>query len=403
VQITNQGHLTYCTNIHPGETWEEVFKSLRHALEVKNKMQTQRPFGIGLRLSAQAAEQLGTGKRLENFKEWLQENNCYIFTMNGFPYGGFHGKVVKDQVHAPDWTTDERVVYTKLLFDQLAFLLPEAQTDGGVSTSPISYRFWHKTFEDLEKAKLEGAMNMIKVVAHLAKIKAETGKTLHLDIEPEPDGILENSTEFIDFFENILVEKGVEALSELLNCTSAEAKAHIYEHIRLCYDVCHFAVEYENHAAVLKALSERGIKTGKIQISAAIETTLTQNKEAIQKVKNSLAPYNESTYLHQTVFATRNGTFEQFPDLGPALEAIDNPEYTELRTHFHVPIFTDTYGDLKSTQNEIVKVLDLWKNNPFTNHLEVETYTWDVLPDNNQLELTDSIHRELQWVVETLK
>ncbi|MEM6316616.1 MAG: metabolite traffic protein EboE [Bacteroidota bacterium] len=398
MKITQNAHLTYCTNIHPGKTWFQVLDSLQNVFVVKKKLKAKVPFGIGLRLSAQASEQLGTGKKLKAFNKWLQKNNCYVFTMNGFPYGGFHRTVVKDQVHAPDWTTKERVVYTKRLFDQLTVLLPKEQI-GGISTSPISYRFWHKTPKKLQKATEKGAKNMIKVVAHLMKIKAQTGKSMHLDIEPEPDGILENSREFIDFFEKVLVKIGVPQLVKKMDCSEAEAKAAIYEHIQLCYDVCHFAVEYEDPKPILKKLKKKGIRVGKIQISAAIKTKLTHSKRDRKIVKKSLEPYNESTYLHQTVFQTKAGSIEQFPDLGPALAVIDNPEYTELRTHFHVPIFTDTYGSLQSTQDEISKVLKLWKAKPFSQHLEIETYTWEVLPENNRLSLTDSITREMGWVL----
>jgi len=402
LKITKKGHLTYCTNIHPGETWPAVFKSLNHALAVKKKLSPKRPMGIGLRLSARAAAQLGTGKRLKKFKQWLKKKDCYVFTMNGFPYGGFHGTVVKDKVHAPDWTTRKRVVYTKQLFDQLTVLLPK-DMDGGVSTSPVSYRFWHKSAAKMGKASEKGAKNMLKVVAHLIQIKNKTGKVLHLDIEPEPDGILENSKEFIRFFDKVLLKKGIAYLGKKLGYSKKEATKAIKNHIRLCYDVCHFAVEYEDPKPILKKLAKKGIKVGKIQISAAIKTKLKDDKKVIKKIKKALLPYNESTYLHQTVFKTKKGTIEQFPDLGPALAAMDKPGYTELRTHFHVPIFTDTYGPLQSTQDEIKKVLGLWRKKPFTSHLEVETYTWDVLPDNNQLELTDSIYRELDWVVQTIR
>ena len=402
MKISKEGHLTYCTNIHPGETWPAVFKSLQNCLKVKNKVGPKKPFGIGLRLSNKAASQLGTGEKIKQFKRWLKENNCYIFTMNGFPYGGFHGEVVKDKVHAPDWTTKKRVVYTKLLFDQLSILLPKGQ-EGGISTSPISYRFWHSGSKKLIQVQDEGAINMMKVVAHLMKIKEKTGQSMHLDIEPEPDGVLQDSKEFLYFYENILLKKGAKFLAKKMGCSLKKARKSIYEHIQLCYDVCHFAVEFENAKQVLKKLKKKGIKVGKIQISAAIKTELGHNKKAIKKVKDSLQPYNESTYLHQTVLQSKNGKTTQFPDLGPALKVLDNPKYTALRTHFHVPIFTDTYGNLQSTQDEIVKVLKLWKANPFSKHLEIETYTWDVLPNRNQLKLTDSISREMKWVLGEIK
>ena len=403
MQITEKGHLTYCTNIHPGETWKEVFESLEKSVNVRQQcVEGDTRFGIGLRLSAQAAEQLGTGKKLEEFKAWLKAENCYVFTMNGFPYGGFHHTIVKDQVHAPDWTTEERLEYSKLLFSQLAQLLPDGQ-DGGVSTSPISYRFWHKTEEELAQVKEQGARNMIKLVEHLIALKEKTGKVLHLDIEPEPDGVLENSEEFISFFKEYLIEKGAEWLSESLELSHEDAKNAIYEHIQLCYDVCHFAVAYEEPQAVLDQIAQHGIKVGKIQISAAIKTKLKEEAESRKKILESLEPYNESTYLHQSVLNTKEGKLEHFPDLGPALGVLTEPRFTELRCHFHVPIFTDTYGALKSTQDEIVKVLSIWKAKPFTNHLEVETYTWEVLPERNRLNLTESISRELKWVEEIIE
>lgn len=395
------GQLSYCTNIHPGETWDAVFKSLDYCLAVKEQVSSDQPFGIGLRLSAQASQQLGRGTELAEFKNWLEDNDCYVFTMNGFPYGGFHNRVVKDQVHAPDWTTGERLDYTKLLFDQLSMLLPDGMEEGGISTSPLSYRFWHKTEQALEAAVWKSTLHLLDLVAFLARIKERTGQSLHLDIEPEPDGVLENCGEFIGYYEKTLLAKGAAVLAKKMDVSPAQAEAHIREHIQVCYDVCHFAVAYEEPQWVLDQLEAKGIKIGKIQISAAIKSLL--EPAGLDEIKASLLPYNESTYLHQTVFATKDQQLAKYPDLGPALEQIDNPDYTELRTHFHVPIFTDTYGALRSTNDEIEKVLKIWNDRPFSNHLEVETYTWGVLPENNQLDLTASISRELSWVLERLE
>lgn len=401
MQITEKGHLTYCTNIHPGETWPAVFGSLVHALQVREQLRWSAPFGIGLRLSAKAARELNEAPALAAFQDWLLEKKCYVFTMNGFPYGQFHGKMVKDQVHAPDWTTRERVDYTIGLFDLLAVLLPPHLPEGGVSTSPLSYRWWHTTKKSKQQVREIGARHLAEVTAHLVELKARTGKSLHLDIEPEPDGLLENSTEFLEFYEQDLLTTGLEALRQKLGCTAAQAADHLREHVQLCYDVCHFAVEYEDQAeTVLRKLKKLGVRTGKIQISAALQTEIGSDTGDIQE---ALAPYNESTYLHQTVCRRADGELVKYPDLGPALDALPEESFTELRTHFHVPIFTNTYGRLRSTNRHIEDLLELWKKQPFCPHLEVETYTWDVLPDNNQLGLTESIARELQWVRKQLE
>jgi hypothetical protein len=401
VQISDNGHLTYCTNIHPGETWPAVFGSLVQALQVREQLLWTKPFGIGLRLSAKASRQLNEAPALAAFQDWLREKSCYVFTMNGFPYGPFHGKMVKDQVHAPDWTTRERVDYTIELFDLLAALLPGHLPEGGVSTSPLSYRWWHKTEKAKREVKKIGARHLAEVTAHLVDLKTRTGKSLHLDIEPEPDGLLENSTEFLEFYEQDLLPIGSVALRQKLGCTAVEAADHLREHVQLCYDVCHFAVEYEDNATtVLRKLENLGVRTGKIQISAALQTDINSNAKDIQK---ALEPYDESTYLHQTVCRQPDGGLVKYPDLGPALKALPGESFTELRTHFHVPVFTDTYGKLRSTNRHIGDLLAQWKKRPFCPHLEVETYTWDVLPDNNQLGLTESIARELQWVRKQLE
>ncbi len=401
MHIPPNHHLTYCTNIHPGETWAEVSDSLKYVLEVRDRLGVQGSFGIGLRLSARAAEELARPQVLRELKDWLVRHDCYVFTMNGFPYGDFHGEVVKDQVHAPDWTTQERVDYTIRLFDILAELLPEGM-DGGISTSPLSYRPWHRTPAALREVTGASVLQLMKVILHLVRIREITGKSLHLDIEPEPDGILENSRDFIDFYTESVLTAGLDWLHDHLGTTREAAEAAIREHLCLCYDVCHFAVAYEEPAAVLTALHEYKIRVGKLQISAALKTSLREAEADIALTYQSLLPYSEPIYLHQTALRDREGTITQFPDLAPALDAMGDPRYTELRTHFHVPIYTDSYGDLQSTNDAITQTLRLWQEQPFTHHLEVETYTWDVLPDHQQLGLTDSIARELEWVLPQL-
>jgi hypothetical protein len=75
----------------------------------------------------------------------------------------------------------------------------------------------------------------------------------------------------------------------------------------------------------------------------------------------------------------------------------------EWRTHFHVPVFVQSYGLLESTQKDIREVLKIWSGTPLTRHLEVETYTWEVLPKELQKEIDVSIARELNWVANQLK
>ena len=388
---TPNAHLTYGTNIHAGESWVEHFIALRKNFpQIKKALSPNVPMGIGLRLSNIASIDLQDEDKLQEFQQWLKENDAYVFTMNGFPYGGFHHTTVKDQVHTPDWTTDDRLNYTLRLFNILAQLLPEGM-DGGISTSPLSYKPWFANATERKNATNIATRNIIKVAEELHKTKLSTGVLLHLDIEPEPDGFLESGREFIDWFEG-----------DLLKAETSLSEEQLKQYINLCYDVCHFAIGYEPHAEIIKKLADKGIKVGKIQISAALKAPMPAVGERDQII-NAISKYNEPTYLHQVIAQCSDGSLIRYPDLPEALADSTNPTVEEWRAHFHVPIFIEDMGLVKSTQSDIVQVLDIQKNNPFTNHLEVETYTWEVLPNELKVPLDESIVRELEWVIENMK
>ncbi|WP_020530835.1 metabolite traffic protein EboE [Flexithrix dorotheae] len=402
MKLTNNYYLTYCTNIHAGESWKEVKESLENFLpKIKEKSSPNQPLGVGLRLSGKASEEILTDNHLAEFKAWLSANDYYVFTLNGFPYGGFHNTRVKDDVHKPDWTTTDRLDYTKRLFDVLSVLLPENQPDGGISTSPASYKYWYKTEEELNEAFKQSVIQYAEVAIYLAEIKALKNQNLHLDIEPEPDGLIENTQETIDFYKNWLIPVGSAHLVKTIGISPEEAKRVIMEHIQICYDVCHFAVEYEEPQSVFEAFEKEGIKIGKIQISAALKAHLPKDQPERKLVEGAFLPFVESTYLHQVIAKKEDGKLINYNDLPAALENFYQPDITEWRTHFHVPIFLKEYGKLYSTQDEIEKVLAYIQTNHITNHLEVETYTWEVLPKDIQINLADSISRELNWVKDT--
>ncbi len=397
-------HLSYCSNIHPGESWEATFRNLKiYIPEVRSRLKHQGPFGIGLRLSHEASLVLERPEKLEEFQTWLLQANAYVFTLNGFPYGDFHRNIVKEKVHFPDWTTVERKDYTTRLFRILAHFLPSAM-QGGISTSPISYRHWFKTKEDLHVAMETATQHLLEIVLELIEIRKETGKNLHLDIEPEPDGILENSEEMIWLYTDWLLPKGREFLAEKLGISGDEAELAIKNHIQVCYDVCHFAIVYEKPAETFTKFKTHGIQVGKIQISAALKLLIPEEAVKRATLKRSLQPFVESTYLHQVVGRDSKGILNSYPDLPVALDRLADAKEEEWRIHFHVPVFLDNYGTFSSTQTDILSVLKEIISNPsITQHLEVETYTWEVLPEETKLSLGESISRELSWVITNLE
>ncbi len=395
--INGSNHLTYCTNIHPGSNWKSTFDSLKEYVPgIKAKVSNNDSFGLGLRLSNKASEELNEGDNLTVFKKWLRENEVYVFTMNGFPYGNFHDERVKENVHAPDWTTKERVIYTKRLFQQLAELIPDG-ISGGISTSPITYKHWYDSEVARQKAFEIGAKNFVEVALYLHEIERTTGKYLHLDIEPEPDGLLENSDEVVYFFETHLIPLGIEVLRNKYGKDDSQIEELIKRYITVCYDICHFSLAFEEPEDTFKKLAKAEIKIGKIQVSAALKIINDQENE--DAIWESLSQFDEPTYLHQ-VTEKVEGNVKTYNDLPIVLER--RKEFTELRSHFHVPIFLEQFGQLYSTQDHILKVIDYLKTNRVSEHLEIETYTWDVLPKKLKKNLSESIIREIEWFKEKL-
>ncbi len=233
---------------------------------------------------------------MSDFKQWLELNDVYVFTMNGFPYGNFHNERVKENVHTPDWTTKERLDYTQRLFNQLALLIPEG-LHGGISTSPISYKHWFKTEDEKSTALKKGAEHMVVVAKQLYEIEQTTGKYLHLDIEPEPDGFLENTDEVLSFYSEYLLPTAKEILFKEFDLDSFEFEKLIKRYITICYDVCHFSLAYEEPSETFKRLDSAGILVGKIQVSAALKIIFDKGRN--DEIWSLLEKFNEPTYLHQ--------------------------------------------------------------------------------------------------------
>ncbi|MCI0920909.1 metabolite traffic protein EboE [Sphingobacterium rhinopitheci] len=397
-------HLSYCTNIHGGESWDDHFRELQTYVPlIKAEICPDQSFGLGLRLSAQASQALIIPDNLAVFKSWLQENNVYIFTMNGFPYGDFHLKEVKDKVHFPDWTTGERLNYTLNLFDILAQLIPQNE-EGGISTSPLSYRFWFEegtaAWQDMKQA---ATLNIVKVAEYLYLKEHDTGRYMHLDIEPEPDGVIENAAEFIHWYQEELLTSAQGYFKDRLGLNKEDVKVLINRYICLCYDVCHFALAYAEHAHVMDQLADLNIKIGKFQISSALKVDLLEDTVDRLAKKEVLKEFDEPIYLHQVIARKKDGTLVKYRDLPQALPHIDNPQHVEWRSHFHVPIFLAKYAEVASTQQDILEVLALHNKHSRTNHIEVETYTWGVLPKSLQASIESSISRELQWLLDQIE
>jgi len=379
-------HLAYCTNIHPAETWEETWNALKnHALKVRDNLITagkltdangvQQPFAIGLRLSALAASELLKGEQLDKFEAWLREENCYVFTINGFPYGAFHGRPVKENVYNPDWTEGARLEYTKQMFQIIARLAPD-ECGGSVSTLPGS-------FKEFGADETEIFKNLYAIAEYIETFAAEYDKDLHLGLEPEPLGYFENTEETIAFFKRF--------------CEWAPDPELVLERIGVNYDTCHFALEFDDCFDALTAFYEANIRISKIHLSNAIEISPT-NERALLAIHS----FNEPTYLHQVVINDRGviTRFRDIPDFLKAKESLIFSPSARARVHFHIPLYSEPPLPLGSTRSHAHDALRYLYNLPETClHVEMETYTWGVLPNELQLPIEDQLTREYLWTL----
>lgn len=394
-------HLSYCSNIHPGESWPEVKASLQHYLPlVKERVCPEDEFGVGLRLSAQAAKELSSNEsELFQFKQWLAENSLYVFTVNGFPYGTFHGEAIKEKVYLPDWSSQERLVYTKQLAKLLALLVPD-DCYGSISTVPLGFSEYFSDRSRLDQA----VKNLLAFVAYAWKLEKQNGKHIALALEPEPGCYLEDTQGTLNFFTHHLYQQtALRQLKELglpkEMCTTSTIKRFL----GVCVDTCHAAVMFESSLEMAKRLAAADISIPKIQLTTALK----QNLQS-QKTNRYLGAYAEANYLHQTCIQDVNNNIRFYLDLPEVIvDAFENEnqqaELKELRSHFHVPVFIEEPGEIGTTQSELLEFLEALPRQNFSRHYELETYTFDVLPKNLiKTSVEDSISRELFWVMEVL-
>lgn len=382
-------HLAYCTNVHRGENWAETFAALeQHVLPVRRRVAPGRPYAIGLRLGQRAAAELAQPATLLAFQRWLGTHDAYVFTINGFPYGSFHGTRVKEQVYAPDWSTPERVAYTRQLFELLVALLPPGVA-GSVSTVPASF----KGFIAAEPQRLPAIFsNLTRIGREIAALAEKSGRDLHLGLEPEPCCYLETTAETVAFFE--AWRAGEPAVD----------REGLLRRVGVNYDCCHLAVEFESAGAALDRLAAAGLRLSKLHLSSALRV----RPDAAGRA--ALAAFVEPVYLHQVVVgnAETGEVRRRYTDLPDALAAAESDSGAvrpddEWRVHFHVPLHAAPGAPFGDTRDHLGAALDwLAAHRGACAHLEMETYTWEVLPAALRLPIGDQLVREYEWTLGAL-
>jgi len=382
MQLNHGLHLTYCTNVHRGENWAETFVGLdQYTLAVRQRVGTDAPFAIGLRLSNQAAAELTEPATLLAFQRWLDRHGCYVFTINGFPFGRFHGGRVKEQVFAPDWTQRERLDYTNRLFDLLAQLVPPG-VEGSVSTLPGSF----KAFIDSHDQVAAIRENLWSCVEHIARLSEQSARMLHLGVEPEPLGLFENGIETVGFFSTLRDEHPNDP--------------RLDTHLGVNYDTCHLALQYESAREALERFRSHEIRISKLHLSSALKVRSTP------ETCTALGAFVDEVYLHQVIARSPDGELTRLRDLDLALARAAQPGYEpeDWRIHFHIPLHSPASALFDNTSDHLLETFDVLQENPaLCSHLEIETYTWEVLPPKLKNEsVVNQLVREYEWTLEQL-
>lgn len=394
MQLANgMGHLTYSTLVHPGDTWDDIWASLRKFVpQVKKNVCPAGKFGVSLRISGATAETLiAAPQKRADLRGFLDDNDMYLYTVNAFPHGPFKNRIVKEQVYEPDWSSETRLKYTMNVATILADVAPDF-VNPSIQTPPLGFKP-NVTGKSVVEAYAE---NIRKLATHVNNIRCDRGRTVTLAIEPEPACFLETTDETIGFFtKHLRAEESLGNLAGKTGTTVDGAKDIMARHVGVVYDICHQAIEYEDITQSLQALKDNEISVWKLQEAAAmmIPVVTLEMVEAVRK-------YARTIYLTQTHQRAKDGTITRYLNLEDAIAAWEKkPVECEWRIHFHVPVFLEDLGPFKSTRFAIAEALAFQKKHWLSDQLEIETYTWDVLPDELKTgEIVEYVTKEIEWV-----
>lgn len=390
--------LAYCTNVHPSGD----LLALRAALagpvaDVRRLRASGGPFRVGLWISGDVARALSSEPETAALAGLLRDQGLVVATVNAFPFGDFHAGAVKREVYRPDWTDPARLAHTLRVAAILARL--PADDPCPVSTLPGSFKPWGN--DPARRAAM--AEGLARAALSLSRLREETGREIRLCLEPEPFGTVETTGEAIAFLEEEAHGPGLARLRRE-GISAGAGERVLRRHLGLCLDTCHLLAAFEDLEASFRRVESAGIAVGKVQVSACLEAP--GGPEGIGRLR----PFDEPRYLHQVSAKLADGTIRAWEDLAPFLRDAPSLPIDRARVHFHVPL--DWKGDregLRSPQEPIARFLGFLARRAARGEgcpvLEVETYTWGVLPSppRSGPELAEGIARELRWAEQALE
>jgi hypothetical protein len=390
------GDLAYSTLVHPADDWDELWQSLQDYLpKVKQRVSPGVRTAVSLRLSAATVDRLLADQAaMADLRSFLSTEDLYVVTANAFPYGPFKNRLVMETVFEPDWRERRRAEYTKGVATILSLLAGDGVSPT-IQTAPLGFKP-HVTPGVVERF----TDGLLGVVAHLVEIARETGTRVRLGLEPEPFCLLETTEEAIGYFrDELFTDAAAARLATLAGIDADDAAIALRDHLGVVFDICHQAVEFEDIGASLDALVAAEVPIVKLQVAAAMRIPV-----VTPEIVEQLGQFTDTVYLSQTMERRGDGPIRRFLNLRDALTCWEpGGAATEWRTHFHVPVFLDDLGGLGTTRFAIAEALAKHRATPLSDQVEIETYTWDVLPAQFKTgDIVEYLERELSWVLEQL-
>lgn len=380
--------LAYCLNLHPADTLAGLLEGLRGiTLPLRERIAPGRTFGVGMYVPARLAAELTQGEEWRSLKAVLEEHDLDPFTWNAFPYGGFGADGLKARVFEPTWAEPERRSFTQDVA-RLATLLARRPSKGE-HVSISTHTGWHTSRTPDARVAFR---NLAYVGVQLSAARDPADARLVVSLEPEPRSTANDTRELAALYEGALSRAKWSALGT-------------------CLDTCHAAVEFEDPSESI-ARSTHGALLGKLQFTSALALRPERRADV-----DALLALDEPRYLHQVTARSADGELLRVGDLPELRTALDGPDGerwwrgAELRCHFHVPVDLAhlAEGPLGTTREHADATLaaalarpERWGTDDL--HVEIETYTWDVLPRaaRGPGELVDGLEREYRHVLERL-
>ena len=385
--------LAYCANVHPSESFGAVLAGLESVtLPLRERLAPGQPFGIGMYLPGAVAMQLAEGNNNRDrdyLADFLADQGLDPFTWNAFPFGGFHGEALKEAVFLPAWSDPERVLYTAACANLATLFAGRAVEDRHLSIS--THTGMHASQRDSHDEGL-ARQALVLMAEGLAGLEEANGWRCVLALEAEPRANCNDTAELA-------------ALLEELHARHRDEAELLRRHLGTCLDACHAAVEFEEPGAALANATVAGSPLGKLQLTSALAL---RDPAAHGAARERLFAMAEARYLHQVTARAPGGELaraEDLPDAERRWSASGGAfrEASEWRCHFHVPLDCERLGPdgLATTRDAAAAQLaaalespERWGTEEL--HVELETYTWDVLSPEARGpgELVDGLERE---------